>query len=115
MEDAYGEVTQIPGILGGNPWMPTFNIINELPDIKVDDCLSINVTRKPRWECDTNRVSRCDLNPPVSWKPTVKTSFTVHGTEERGGGEDRRTVGEGKHKMKTILGTTEVNKVCREE
>jgi hypothetical protein len=115
MEDAYGEVTQIPGTLGGNPWMPSFNIINELPDIKVDDCLSINVIRKPRWECDPNRVSKCDLNPPVYWKPTSNASFNVHGTEEMGCGEDPRNVGQGVYKVKKILGLTEDKKACRVE
>ena len=113
IEDAFGEVSQVPGIKGGNPWMPTYNIMNELPDITDDDCLGISVRKEPRWECNPNRVSACDLDPPVSWKPTLNTKFYLNQTTEEECGENPRQPGVGVSKAKKVLGVTEDRKACK--
>jgi hypothetical protein len=95
MQDALGEVLQVPDKLSNNPWMPPNNIFNQLPDITEDDCLNINAAN--------------------GWKPTKGYWFNVYGTPEEECAEDPNNIGQGISRQKKFIGLTENKKACRVE
>ena len=110
MADTYGEVIQVPGVAGGNPWFPSNTIFNELPTLTDDDCLEINTIYDPGLGLGSTGAS-----PFVTWRPTKGSAFHVLGTPEESCGEDPDNRGKGVRRAKKYIGLTENQKACRVE
>lgn len=110
MADTYGEVIQVPGVAGGNPWFPPNTIFNELPTLTDDDCLEMNTIYDPGLGLGSTGAS-----PFVTWRPTKGKAFNVLGTPEESCGEDPDNRGRGVRRAKKYLGLTENQKACRVE
>lgn len=106
MVDTYGEVIQVPGVAGGNPLFPNYNIFNELPTLTDDDCLDMNTIYEEAFP---------GAIPTVTWRPTKGSAFHVLGTPEESCGEDPDNRGTGVRRAKKYLGLTENQKACRVE
>lgn len=106
MADTYGEVIQVPGVAGGNPFFPPNTIFNELPTLTDDDCLDMNTIYEEAFP---------GAIPTVTWRPTKGKAFNVLGTPEESCGEDPDNRGRGVRRAKKYLGLTENQKACRVE
>jgi hypothetical protein len=127
MDDAIGEILQIPDHTSGNPWMPEYNIFNQLPDITIDDCLAMNEVKAGRQYVrdDSVGVSRWEDIP--AWKPTKSQlfnmndsrfytkpgSFNPNSEPEEHCAENPGVPGYGLIRHKAIIGVTDNKKACR--
>jgi hypothetical protein len=109
MADTFGEVSQVPGVEGGNPWMPTNTIFNQLPTITDEQCLDINTIKEKKYP---NFPNSAEI---VHFRPTKDKAFNVFGTPEESCGEDPENKGQGVRRAKKYLGLTENQKACRFE
>lgn len=84
MNDAIGEILQIPGHTSGNPWMPENNIFNQLPEITEDDCLAMNEVKAGSHKVQDGTYShngfvhvREKREDIPAWKPTKSQVFDM--------------------------------------
>lgn len=127
MDDAIGEILQIPDHTSGNPWMPENNIFNQLPDITIDDCLAMNEVKAGRQYVRKELDNRQVWEDIPAWKPTKSQMFdmnderfkTVPGflnpnsAPEEHCAENPAVPGYGLIRTKAILGVTDNKKACR--
>ena len=109
MADTFGEVSQVPGVEGGNPWLPANDVFNELPTITDEQCLDINTIKEKKYP---NYPNSAEI---VHFRPTKDNVFNVFGTPEESCGEDPENRRQGIRRAKKYLGLTENQKACRFE
>ena len=127
MNDAIGEILQIPGHTSGNPWMPENNIFNQLPEITEDDCLAINEVKAGRQRVLNNRVNVWNWEDIHAWKPTKSRMFNMKNARfyteagafnpnsepEEPCAENPDLPGYGVIRNKSFIGLTDDKKACR--
>tara|TARA_Y100000389_G_scaffold114195_1_gene111378 strand:+ start:939 stop:3053 length:2115 start_codon:yes stop_codon:yes gene_type:complete len=127
MNDAIGEILQIPGHTSGNPWMPENNIFNQLPEITEDDCLAINEVKAGRQRVIDNRVGVGVWEDIPAWKPTKSQMFNMKNSRfytepgfynpnsepEEPCAENPDLPGYGVIRNKSFIGLTDDKKACR--
>lgn len=135
MNDAIGEILQIPDHTSGNPWMPENNIFNQLPEITEDDCLATHEVKAGSHLVDETythngsvgiRSKREDI---PAWKPTKSQVFNMNHSRFRTNAdrlnpntdskveepcaEHPDIPGYGRIRNKAYLGLTDDKKACR--
>ncbi len=127
MNDAIGEILQIPDHTSGNPWMPENNIFNQLPEITEDDCLAVNEVKAGTQRVLDKRVNVWDWEDIPAWKPRKSQMFNMkhsrfyteagaynpNSEPEEPCAENPDLPGYGVIRNKAFVGLTDDKKACR--